>query len=80
MENKFKIGQEVFVSGTTQKMKTIIDVENFEDLTLYYMNDGSAYPEKMLYIDSKVAVIRELMSLSDEERYKRVSDFFGLDD
>lgn len=80
MKNKFKIGQEVFVSGEVQKTKRIIDVENFQDVTLYYMDDKTAYPEKQLYIDSKVAVIRELMSLSSEERYRRVSEFFDLDD
>ena len=79
MENKFKIGQEVFVSGTTRKMKTIIDVENFEDVTLYYMDDGTAYPEKIVYADARVSVFRELMSLSDEERDRRVANFFGWD-
>jgi len=79
MENKFKIGQEVYVGKNVQQKKEIIDVENFSDVTLYYMSDGTAYPENFLYIDGRVAVFRELWALSDEERDRRVSKFFGWD-
>jgi hypothetical protein len=79
MENKYKIGQEVYVGKNVQQKKEIIDIENFSDVTLYYMSDGTAYPESFLYIDGRVAVFRELWSLSDEERNRRVSEFFGWD-
>ncbi len=79
MENKFNIGQEVYVGKNVQQKKEIIDFESFSDITLYYMSDGTAYPESFLYIDGRVAVFRELWSLSDEERERRVSKFFGFD-
>tara|TARA_Y100000389_G_C17004016_1_gene290889 strand:+ start:13 stop:252 length:240 start_codon:yes stop_codon:yes gene_type:complete len=79
MKNKFNVGQEVYVGRNVQEKKEIIDIESFSDVTLYYMSDGTAYPESFLYIDGRVAVFRELWSLSDEERDRRVSNYFGWD-
>jgi hypothetical protein len=79
MKNKYSVGQEVYVGRNVQENKKIIDVENFSDVTLYYMSDGTAYPESFLYINGVVAVFRELSSLSEEERDLRVSNYFGWD-
>lgn len=79
MKNKFNIGQKIFVGGDVQEYKEIKDFEVFGDVVLYYMFDGTAYPEKFIYIDSKVWVIRSLMEMSDEKRTKKVYNYFGID-
>lgn len=79
MKNKYSVGQEVYVGRNVQEKKTVIDFESFSDINLYYMSDGTAYPESFLYIDGVVAVFRELWSLSEEERNHRVSKYFGWD-
>jgi hypothetical protein len=47
MKNKFKILDEVVVRET-QKLVTVIDMEFFGDMILYYTSDKMAYPEDNL--------------------------------
>ena len=44
MKTLFKTNDEIRIDGLSDKL-IIIDFEIFDDVTLYYTNDGKAYPE-----------------------------------
>jgi hypothetical protein len=47
MKTKYQVNQNVKIKGGIEKL-IITDFEIFEDIILYYTNNGSAYPEDML--------------------------------
>ena len=68
MENKFKIGQEVFVGGDVRNAKVIKDFEFFGDMILYYMDDCTAYPDSIVFSDARMWLYSDLCKTSIEER------------
>ena len=71
---KFEIGEEV-VSKLKNKKVTILDYEIFDNLTLYYTNDGSAYPENDLSIEGFDGFI-DFMTRSESD-WKKINDDFA---
>jgi hypothetical protein len=49
---KYYIGQKVWIPSSLT-YKTIVDIENFDNTTLLYMNDLTAYPTTHVIIDEK---------------------------
>ena len=47
MKTKYQVNQNVQIKGGIEKF-IITDFEIFEGITLYYTNNGKAYPEDML--------------------------------
>jgi len=47
MKTRYQVNQNVQIKGDTKKL-IVIDFEIFEDMILYYTNDGKSYPENML--------------------------------
>jgi len=71
---KYSINQEVIVNQETKK---IIDFEMFDDLVLYYMDDGSAYPQNYVYETTfdyeLISVIEDIREMSNDKIIKHIN-------
>ena len=75
MNQKYQINEIVEVKiGGKLKSVTIIDLENFGDLILYYTDDGNAYPQDSLKLAGTKGLTYFLFA-SNEEKDK---DFLSI--
>jgi len=80
MENDFTVGQTVFVGGDIMERKTIKDYESFGNLILYYMSDGTAYPNTSVFHNEEVWLFRSMIEMDEDEKDRRMMEFFGITD
>lgn len=75
MNQKYQINEivEVEIDGKLKSV-TIIDLENFGDLILYYTDDGNAYPQDELKLAGTKGLTYFLFA-SNEEKDK---DFLSI--
>ena len=71
---KFSSNQSVLIKKNNQTVK-INDYEVFDNLVLYYTNDGKAYPEDDLeYIEYFAGCFHYLLCASEERKEKDFQD------
>jgi hypothetical protein len=68
MKETFNIGQTIFVGGDVEKTKVIKDFEHFGDMILYYMDDMTAYPDKLVFYNANMWFYNKLSKTTVEER------------
>lgn len=73
MKPAYKINDIVEIDNTNNSVK-IIDFEIFDDLILYYTNDGKAYPESKLNCVG-VNSLYESLNISMEEKNRQYQEF-----
>jgi|TARA_R110000782_G_C14531062_1_gene382436 hypothetical protein len=77
MKNKYNIG-EVVEDKVSDLKGTIREFEVFDDLILYYFEEGNALPENRLYLHG-VKGLTNFLNKTDEEKNKFWEDVFPTD-
>jgi hypothetical protein len=78
MKAKYQLGQIVESSNTGEKL-TIKDFEVFDDLILYYLEEGSALPESQISTYG-LKNIKKILLTSNEEKNRQINEvLYGLD-
>lgn len=72
MKPKYQLGQIVENRNTGQKL-TIKDFEIFDDLVLYYLQEGGALPEEQVSVYGLTGV-KTIFSTSDEEKNQQIQN------
>lgn len=72
MKNKYNINESVY-DYNTKTLKTVKDFEFFDDMILYYFNEGGASPEKKL-LHPNFMELRNIVSTSMEEKEKQINN------
>ena len=72
MKPKYQLGQIVENRNTGQKL-TIKDFEIFDDLVLYYLQEGGALPEAQVSVYGLTGV-KTIFSTSDEEKNQQIQN------
>jgi hypothetical protein len=76
MRNKYNIGESIEVIGSYIKTK-ITDFEIFDDLVLYYTEDGQAYPHFMIQ-SYGFNFLSKIFKTSDKEKNEQVKKAFSF--
>jgi hypothetical protein len=78
MKAKYQLGQIVESLNTGEKL-TIKDFEVFDDLILYYLEEGSALPESQISTYG-LKNIKKILLTSNEEKNRQINEvLYGLD-
>ena len=78
MKAKYQLGQIVESRNTGEKL-TIKDFEVFDDLILYYLEEGSALPESQISTYG-LKNIKKILLTSNEEKNRQINEvLYGLD-
>jgi len=79
MENKFNIGQKVFVSyNSLNEYVTITDLEELNGEVIYYTDNNMCYPECCLFNNSQQWMFTEIQEVGKEEMNRRFMSFFDV--
>lgn len=79
MENKFNIGQKVFVSyNSLNEYVTITDLEEVNGEVIYYTDNNMCYPESCLFNNSQQWMFTEIQEVGKEEMNRRFMSFFDM--
>ena len=74
MNNKYNIG-EVVEDRQSEQKGTIKDYEQFDDLILYYFDEGGALPENRLILEG-VKGLNNLLNKTDDEKNSIFERYF----
>ena len=78
MKAKYQLGQIVESRNTGEKL-TIKDFEVFDDLILYYLEEGSALPESQISTYG-LKNIKKILLTANEEKNRQINELlYGLD-
>ena len=66
MENKYNIG-DVIEDRYSKKFGVIKDFEVFDDMVLYYLNEGGALPENRVYLKGVKSIVSFLNKTNQEK-------------
>ncbi len=79
MENKFNVGQKVFVYyNSLNTYLTITDLEEVNGEVIYYTDDKMCYPERCLFHNSQQWMFTEIDKMGKEEVNRRFMSFFDM--
>jgi len=76
MNNKYNIGEVVEDRQSKQK-GTIKDYEQFDDLILYYFDEGGALPENRLLLEG-VKGLNNFLNKTDDEKNSIFERYFTV--
>lgn len=77
MENKFTVGQKVFVShNSLSGYVTITDLEKVNGEVIYYTDNNMCYPESCVFHNSQQWMFTEIETVGKEEMNRRFRGFF----